>query len=378
MKEQKAAAAAPHAAAVVHHVAPVAPPPPAAPVAPPATSDSSPKNSGLLPSDVIDRLSGMIESACKKCVKLPPPPPAAVDEAAWHMRGNQSMLHKYVNLAMSDDINGFMNFPTVAAFAVIASAQQSAGVTGSVGEIGVHHGRSFILSALLSAPAERLWMLDLFQELQRLNVDHSGSGSFHAVARNLEKVGLDIKDVAVVTSSSLDVTNAAFCEAQLPLFRWFSVDGGHTDAITRYDMHLGACHLAQGGVLVVDDIFNNLFLGVTEGIFNFVSLNRDRVAPFFIITGKIYMTTPSHHQRYLSAVANWFESRYGAYQDPEKAVIAGWNVLSHSVPVHADIVSEPGREARVNSELDEILARAYAFEQSSARRDPAKAAPKSK
>lgn len=320
----------------------------------------------------------MIASACTTCVKLSPPPPAAVAEAAWRMRGNQSMLHKYVNLAMSDDINGFMNFPTVAAFAVIASAQQSAGVTGSVGEIGVHHGRSFILSALLSAPDERLWMLDLFQELQRLNVDHSGSGSFHAVARNLEKVGLDIADVAVVTSSSLDVTNAAFCEAQLPLFRWFSVDGGHTDAITRYDMHLGACHLAQGGVLVVDDIFNNLFLGVTEGIFNFVALNRDRVAPFFIITGKIYMTTPSHHQRYLSAVADWFESRYGAYQDPEKAVIAGWNVLSHSVPVHADIVSEPSREARVNSELDEILARAYAFERSAAHRAPAAAKPAAK
>ena len=163
-----------------------------------------------------------------------------------------------------------------------------------------------------------------------MNVDKSGSGSEHALAANLRRVGLSLDDVLVTKSSSLDVAPALFCDARLPRFRWFSVDGGHTEVATRHDMHLGACHLAEGGVMAVDDVFNNLFLGVTEGIFNFLAASRERLAPFLIITGKVYLTTPSHHERYYSAARDFFEGRYGAYTDPTKTVIAGWNVVSHS------------------------------------------------
>jgi hypothetical protein len=97
---------------------------------------------------------------------------------------------------------------------------------------------------------------------------------------------------------------------------------------------------------------------VTEGTFNFVAANRDRIAPFFAITGKMYFTTPSHHERYLAAVADFFTARYGAYTDPEKTVIAGWRVVSHSVPVHADIQSLPDKAGRVIAELREVIGEA--------------------
>lgn len=48
-------------------------------------------------------------------------------------------------------------------------------------------------------------------------------------------------------------------------------------------------------------------------------------------------------------------SRYGAYTDVTKTVIAGWHVVSHSVPVHADIVSRPEVAERVAQEFSEIL-----------------------
>ena len=259
---------------------------------------------------------------------------------------------------MADHIQGFMNFPTVAAFAVLARAQAAAGVVGSVGEIGVHHGRSFVLAVLLARSKEPLWALDLFENLQHLNIDRSGNGDSRALASNMRSVGLDPLEVKLVTRSSLEWSSSDFCKAGLPKFRWFSVDGGHTEALTRHDMHLGACHLAEGGIIAVDDVFNNLFLGVTEGIFNFVAANRDRIAPFFAITGKMYFTTPSHHERYLSAAADFFTARYGAYTDPEKTVIAGWRVVSHSVPVHADIQSLPDKAGRVIAELREVLGEA--------------------
>ncbi len=311
---------------------------------------------------IVSRMESTIKSACVACVEGIVPAPLAVSEGEWAIRGSRANVHKYIELSMSDQISGFMNFPTHAAFAIITRVQQQAGVTGAVGEIGVHHGRSFILAALLSAPNEPLWMLDLFETLQGLNIDHSGEGNYDAVRDNLAKVGLNASDITTVRSSSLDITSAAFCDAHLPLFRWFSVDGGHTEEATRHDMHLGACHLAQGGVIAVDDVFNNLFLGVTEGIFNFINFNRDRVAPFFIITGKMYLTTPSHHARYLDAVTSFFTQNYNAYVDSEKTLIGGWLVLSHSVPVHADIESRPDKGERIKLELNDILRGAFETE----------------
>lgn len=297
-------------------------------------------------------LQSTTAATCAVCGALPALTPAS---GSWAPRGNGSTLRAYIDLSLRDTIAGYMNFPTHAAFAVIARAQHDAGVVGAVGEIGVHHGRSFILAALLSTPAEPLWALDLFSTLQHLNLDGSGKGDENALAINMARVGLDISSATTVAMSSLDLKADYFCAAGIPRFRWFSVDGGHTEEATRRDMHAAACHLAEGGVIAVDDIFNNLFLGVTEGVFNFMALNRGRLAPFLMITGKVYLTTPSFHERYYAAARDFFLPRYGAYTDAAKTVIAGWAVVSHSVPVHADIESRPDKAARVAQEFSEIL-----------------------
>ena len=297
-------------------------------------------------------LQSTTAATCAVCGALPVLVPAS---GSWALRGNGSALRTFIDLSLRDTIAGYMNFPTHAAFAVIARAQHDAGVVGAVGEIGVHHGRSFILAALLSTPAEPLWALDLFSTLQHLNLDGSGKGDENALAINMARVGLDVSRATTVAMSSLDLAADYFCAAGMPRFRWFSVDGGHTEEATRRDMHAAACHLAEGGVIAVDDIFNNLFLGVTEGVFNFMALNRGRLAPFLMITGKIYFTTPSFHARYYAAARDFFLPRYEAYTDASKTVIAGWAVVSHSVPVHADIESRPDKAARVSQEFSEIL-----------------------
>ena len=347
-------------------------PPPPPPPPPGVTRSCAP------PLDVLEKTTAR---ACAACA--PVPVPLVHAQGAWRVRGSGAQFDEYVRLAMRDEIAGFseqppawlrlrttsvplpsnpfqpaVNFPTVTAFAVLARAQAEAGVTGSVGEIGVHHGRACILAALLAAPAEPLWALDLFNELQHLNVDRSGHGDRAALEANMRAVGLNASAAAlsIVGSSSFDWAPRDFCAASLPKFRWFSVDGGHTEAATRHDLHLGACHLADGGILAVDDVFNDLFLGVTEGIFNFIAANRERIAPFFKITGKLYFTTPSHHARYLAHLeAFYVGDRYNTYTDPEKTIIAGWRVVSHSVPIHADIESRPDKGPRLNVELREVL-----------------------
>jgi hypothetical protein len=49
------------------------------------------------------------------------------------------------------------------------------GITGNVAEIGVHHGRLFILLYLLTSPDERALAVDLFSGQER-NIGSSGHG----------------------------------------------------------------------------------------------------------------------------------------------------------------------------------------------------------
>jgi hypothetical protein len=65
-----------------------------------------------------------------------------------------------------------------------SDAQVIAGTRGSVGEVGVHHGRLFILLYLLAEPDERAFAIDIFDE-QHLNEDHSGQGDRKVFEENL-------------------------------------------------------------------------------------------------------------------------------------------------------------------------------------------------
>ena len=116
---------------------------------------------------------------------------------------------------------------------------------------------------------------------------------------------------------------------------------------------------------------------VTDAVFAFGSANRDVIAPFLIITGKICallpaqrlaarartssppspadFTTPSHHQRYLEAANAFHDRKYGAYTSDRHTVLFGWQVVSHSVPVHAAYESKPEHTAHVTEEILQIL-----------------------
>ncbi len=94
---------------------------------------------------------------------------------------------------------------------------------------------------------------------------------------------------------------------------------------------------------------------VTDAVFLFASANRDVLAPFLVLTGKIYFTTPSHHRRYLDASEAFFKPNYSAYTSDRHTVLWGWQVLSHSVPVHAAYESKPEHTEHVVSEILELL-----------------------
>ena len=57
--------------------------------------------------------------------------------------------------------------------------------------------------------------------------------------------------------------------------RLFSIDGGHTAAITEKDLQTAAECLVDGGAVILDDVFNEAFPAVSEGLLSY--LPRDAV-----------------------------------------------------------------------------------------------------
>ena len=166
-------------------------------------------------------------------------------------------------------VEGWLQLAAIRALLCLGEAQRKLAVTGPVCEIGVHHGRLFILLHLLTVPPERSVAFDLF-DLQQENVDGSGAGSREHLLRNLRAHGCDLERIVIVTENSLRLTPDRILELCGARPRLFSVDGGHTAEITYNDLSLAARTISEGGLVILDDFFNEAWPGVAEGTCRFM------------------------------------------------------------------------------------------------------------
>src|SRR4051794_25250776 len=145
----------------------------------------------------------------------------------------------------------------------VEGRQRVLGVDGHVAEIGVHHGKLFILLSLLRRPGERAVALDLFED-QELNVDNSGRGDRERFLANVDRHHRDAPDVVVQKADSNELDGAGLRQLAGGPLRIVSVDGGHTAELTAHDLTTAADALADGGVVILDDCFNEVFPAVAE------------------------------------------------------------------------------------------------------------------
>lgn len=194
-------------------------------------------------------------------------------------------------------IDGWMHRAHIQYVTELTWRQHASGVYGAVGEIGVHHGLFFLALAGYSHPQEPLVAIDLF-EYQLQNIDSSGKGSMTEFEKNLVGAGIPVSGVHSIRGDSTQMTIRDFTQMNLPAFRMLSVDGGHTLEATVHDLNLAVCSLAEGGIIIIDDISSLEWFGVIQGIVQFLS-DQDTVAPFLYGNNKMYLTTLSHHSMYL-------------------------------------------------------------------------------
>lgn len=200
-------------------------------------------------------------------------------------------LQRYLT-ADSRQIHGWLSPLDADLIAAAGAAQTAHGIRGGVGEIGVHHGKLFILLCLLMHDDEAAFCVDVFDR-QDLNVDNSGVGNEAIFRRNLEQFA--DPDVAVFKKSSLDLGAAEIRDAVGPV-RLFSVDGGHTAEITANDIEVAAATLTEGGVIVVDDYFNPEWPGVSEGFHQVMP--GTGLVPFAIGRAKVLVCQAAYAERF--------------------------------------------------------------------------------
>jgi hypothetical protein len=192
---------------------------------------------------------------------------------------------------------------------------------GGVCEIGVHHGRFYMMLNATTDSHEKSYAVDVFEN-QELNIDNSGKGSrviFENNIRNLDKHQGSNTNIIVgdSTDSALDLVN----RIGPGTLRYVSIDGGHTVEHTLNDLAIAEKLVRNEGVVVLDDIMHYCWLGVVEAAVKYLDKSPTLV-PFAIGQNKLYMCKLSYHKKYLEL----FRDSYISRKWPQK--ICGYEIVT--------------------------------------------------
>ena len=202
---------------------------------------------------------------------------------------NSQQLEQYL-FEGSRHVDGYLQSGSASVIWSIFDIQDELKITGNVAEIGVFHGKLFILLCHSLRSGERGFAIDAFdtkpeiqglkteEDLQRFNPNNLRS--------NLEYNGINPALVKLIVADSQDLTVdellSEFGDANI---RMYSVDGDHSRNGVRHDLQLAAATLSEGGIILADDLFNTLCPSLTEGIIDFFRKDNDsRLEPVAIVS----------------------------------------------------------------------------------------------
>lgn len=156
-----------------------------------------------------------------------------------------------------------------------AAAIAEFGGGGNAAEIGVHHGKLLILLSLL---CDHAYAIDVFDAAR--NFDGSGDGDREIFEANMGRYG--------GAFTTIQTDSALLKPERLPPIRLFSVDGAHSADMTEHDLRLAARVLVPGGVVILDDYFNEQWPDVSVGANRVIA--DGTLVPFAIMPGKVLLT----------------------------------------------------------------------------------------
>jgi hypothetical protein len=175
---------------------------------------------------------------------------------------------------------------------------------GGVCEIGVHHGKFYLLLNQVSSPDARSYAIDVFDQ-QVLNVDHSGLGNRAKFEQHLTKYDAHQgRNTTIIAADSTDTGVQLSSLIKPGSIRFFSVDGSHTVEHTIYDLQTANMLTHNEGVVILDDFTNANWLGVMEGAMRFLS-TKPTLVPFAVGGNKMLLCKLAYQQAYFELISRW-------------------------------------------------------------------------
>jgi hypothetical protein len=231
-------------------------------------------------------------------------------------------------------VHGYTESPALGLVGVVDAAQRAAGISGPIAEIGVHHGQLFIAMKLMQRPGEASIAIDLFED-QAANIDGSGEGNLDRFLQNIDRYST--RDGLVIHGGDSTKIKPGDIP-EMSGVRMFSVDGGHTEEIVLSDMRLAENSLADGGVVIADDVFNQQWPGVVVGTLRYLE-QGGALLPFYIGFNKVLFAQSNHIDRYRRAIDT-------AYRDRTMTAVFSSVFAGHDVGILVPVPKRPADIAR--------------------------------
>jgi len=217
-------------------------------------------------------------------------------------------LNRYIKSGIKK-VHGWLEQTDVDYILEIVNYQNQSSIYGSVGEIGVHHGKLFILFNLLTREDEHSFAIDLFDE-QKENIDRSGLGDLRTFKSNLDNYAINNQNIEILSMNSLNLDKNFYREKSSKKFKLFSIDGGHHYKAVINDLKIAEEVMVEGGVVLLDDLLNPLWIEVVSAYSSY-KLKGGKLVAFAITKDKLYLTNSKKHaEGYQEALINVFNSKF--------------------------------------------------------------------
>ena len=216
-------------------------------------------------------------------------------------------LKRYIKSGIHN-IHGWLEQVDIDYILQIGDYQKRTSISGSVGEIGVHHGKLFILLNLLTEDNEHSFAVDLFDNQQE-NIDRSGLGDLGIFKSYLNTYAIHNNNIEIIAINSLNLTIDFYKKTTPNKFKILSIDGGHHHKAVINDLKIAEKVIVDGGVVLLDDLLNPLWIEVVSAYAQY-KLQGGKLKAFAVTKDKLYLTNNEENaEKYKKVLVNAFGSK---------------------------------------------------------------------
>ncbi|MDC3336091.1 class I SAM-dependent methyltransferase [Opitutales bacterium] len=147
-------------------------------------------------------------------------------------------------------------------------------------EYGVYYGKSFINCILNSKLFTHAIAIDPFPNL------HDARNHFFQNCKHYDLKYQHFENDEIDPSVHFNVVH---------------IDSAHTEIDVYKDANSALLKLSKDGVIVFDDVWSDIFCGVTSGVFKII--HEKNLTPFLVTTAKIYICRAEHHVKYTDLIS---------------------------------------------------------------------------